>query len=312
MPAQMSVPDPAIPADSPFRLDAPEAYRRWRDARLAARPELAELIVPLGDPAAPTAAERAAILDRCRRANLAVYDLGGRAVDRAALRALGRQFGLQRLDGNLCAEDDGVTALAVSADGSKRHYIPYTNRRLSWHTDGYYNPPGQRIRAFILHCVRPAAQGGESLLLDHELAYIALRDQDPALIEALMRPDAMTIPPNEVEGRQLRGTASGPVFSVDRQDGSLHMRYSARTRNIQWRDDPLTRAAAQALQALWAEGSPWIYRLRLKAGQGVICNNVLHCRTAFEDGAAPERQRLLYRARYYDRIRDLSLPAGET
>ena len=32
----------------------------------------------------------------------------------------------------------------------------------------------------ILHCVRPARQGGDNRLLDHEMAYIALRDADPA------------------------------------------------------------------------------------------------------------------------------------
>ena len=39
---------------------------------------------------------------------------------------------------------------------------------------------------------------------------------------------------------------------------------------------------------------------RLAAGQGVICNNVLHNRTGFEDSES--QQRLVYRARYYDRI----------
>jgi len=34
---------------------------------------------------------------------------------------------------------------------------------------------------------------------------------------------------------------------------------------------------------------------------GVICNNVLHTRSAFRDD--PAHPRLLYRARYYDRIR---------
>jgi hypothetical protein len=34
---------------------------------------------------------------------------------------------------------------------------------------------------------------------------------------------------------------------------------------------------------------------------GVICNNVLHARSAFRDD--PARPRLLYRARYYDRVR---------
>jgi len=31
-----------------------------------------------------------------------------------------------------------------------------------------------------------------------------------------------------------------------------------------------------------------------------VCNNVLHARTAFRD--APGDRRLLYRARYYDRV----------
>jgi len=31
-----------------------------------------------------------------------------------------------------------------------------------------------------------------------------------------------------------------------------------------------------------------------------VCNNVLHARTAFRD--APQHRRLLYRARYYDRV----------
>jgi hypothetical protein len=41
----------------------------------------------------------------------------------------------------------------------------------------------------------------------------------------------------------------------------------------------------------------------LRAGQGIICNNVLHKREAFADDAAAGQQRLLYRARYHERIR---------
>jgi hypothetical protein len=33
---------------------------------------------------------------------------------------------------------------------------------------------------------------------------------------------------------------------------------------------------------------------------GIICNNILHTRSAFTD--SPERRRLLYRGRYYDRL----------
>ena len=78
------------------------------------------------------------------------------------------------------------------------------------------------------------------------------------------------------------------------------MRYSARQRNIVWRDDPATRAAAAALLGLFSAGDDLILHFRLAPGQGVIANNVLHRREGFEDD--PARPRLLLRARYYDRV----------
>ena len=66
----------------------------------------------------------------------------------------------------------------------------------------------------------------------------------PAWIAAPMAPDALTIPADAGEEGTLRDAQSGPVFSLDPGDGRLHMRYSARQRNIVRRDDPLTREAA--------------------------------------------------------------------
>jgi len=77
------------------------------------------------------------------------------------------------------------------------------------------------------------------------------------------------------------------------------MRYTARTRSIEWRDDETTRAARECLTAFLNSESKTIFRHTLKAAQGLICNNVLHNRNAFEDDGEP---RLLYRARYFDRI----------
>jgi hypothetical protein len=56
-----------------------------------------------------------------------------------------------------------------------------------------------------------------------------------------MAPDAMTIPARTDEDGVARPAQSGPVFSVDVQ-GALHMRYTARTRSIAWKDDDATRA----------------------------------------------------------------------
>jgi hypothetical protein len=90
------------------------------------------------------------------------------------------------------------------------------------------------------------------------------------------------------------------VFSID--GGALHMRYTARTRSIEWRPDEATRAALQCLGQILDADSPYVFTLRLAGGQGLICNNVLHDRGAFSDEPAPAPGRLVYRARYSDRV----------
>ena len=49
-----------------------------------------------------------------------------------------------------------------------------------------------------------------------------------------------------------------------------------------------------------AGDTPSIFRLKLEPGMGLVCNNVLHDRTGFDDD--PEQPRLLYRARFLDRV----------
>ena len=73
------------------------------------------------------------------------------------------------------------------------------------------------------------------------------------------------------------------------EDGALHMRYTARTRSIEWRADEATRAAVRYLQRVLDTGCPYVFTLRLSGGQGLVCNNVLHDRSAFTDDTAPGR-----------------------
>lgn len=307
-----------LPAGGPFDPQDEDSFRRWRDAKLAHYPKSAQdLIVEVGNPAELSPSEEAEIRRLCRIANMAIY-AGRRSdpLDKDVPRRLGERFGLRRLDRNPLSDEDGITSLRVVPDKGGKGYIPYTDRRLLWHTDGYYNPPERRIRAFILHCARPAAEGGENALLDPEIVYILLREADPAYIRALMAPDAMTVPPNTDESVQVRGAQSGPVFSVDEQ-GNLHMRYTARTRSIVWKDDPATEAARRFLERLLESDSPYVFRHRLRAGEGLIANNVLHNRAAFRDDPDSGRARLVYRARYYDRIAgtdltDITAASAET
>lgn len=296
-------------SQNPFFVRNQAAYQRWRAQKLQRYPTSAEaLLVPVENPLALTESEAAAMLKVCQKANMVIYaSRPGNTADKAIPRAIGQRFGLVRLDSNMLADEDSITSLQVVPGKSQRGYIPYSNKRLLWHTDGYYNTAETRIRAFVLHCVSAAAEGGRNSLMDHEMAYLLMRDANPAYVEALMAPDAMTIPANIEEGHETRAAVTGPVFSVDPVSGNLHMRYTARTRSIEWKPDTATRAAVQFLENLLANESPCLFHHTLSAGQGLLCNNVLHNRTGFSD--APERgiARLVYRARYYDRITGTNL-----
>jgi len=266
-----------------------------------------QLVVEVDDPRALSETEKESLLRVCRKTNMVIYSSRiGAIADKAIPRKLGKRFGLRRLDPNMLADDDGITSLQVVPGKAGRGYIPYSNRRLLWHTDGYYNPPDRRILALLLHCVSPAAEGGESRLLDHEIVYILMRDENPAYIDAFMQPDAMTIPANMETGQGTRPAETGPVFFVD-GDGNLQMRYTARTRSIAWRSDPTTRSAVRFLDRLLNSESPYTFRCTMQSGQGLISNNVLHNRTGFEDRPEQGMQRLIYRARYYDRVAGTNL-----
>ncbi|KAF0137393.1 MAG: hypothetical protein FD153_1690, partial [Rhodospirillaceae bacterium] len=116
------------------------------------------------------------------------------------------------------------------------------------------------------------------------------------MVAALSRPDSMTIPANADDARPDQ---TGSVFSYDPRDNSLHMRYTHRTHSITWHAG--ARSAALRLRAiLETEDVSYIFRHRLESGQGLICNNVLHTRTAFRDD--PHHRRLFYRARFLERI----------
>src|ERR1035437_10383967 len=161
-----------------FDLACPSAYRRWRDAKLACRPlQTSDLIVEVADPRALQTSERQALLARCASSNMAIYRSAVHVQNKHIVQRLASQLGLRRLDGNWLADDDGISQITVAKSvGGRATFIPYTDRPIKWHTDGYYHPPARQIRAMILHCVRQAGQGGETALMDHEMAYIALRD----------------------------------------------------------------------------------------------------------------------------------------
>ncbi|MFW2372283.1 MAG: TauD/TfdA family dioxygenase [Gammaproteobacteria bacterium] len=291
---------------NPFDLDNDRDYLLWREQKLEDYPQtLEELVVEVKDPRNLTAAEYQAMHRICQKTNMVLYASSVTGADKDIPRMLGAQFGLNRINRNWLADEDAITSLTVNPAGDHPQYIPYTNRAIKWHTDGYYNKPDEQIHGLLLHCVQPASEGGENQLIDHEIAYILLRDENPEYIRQLMKPDAMTIPPRQdAEGKEKRLAVTGPVFSVAGKSGDLHMRYTARTRSILWQQDAALLTAVAALEALLEADLPWKYKGLLEAGMGLVSNNVLHDRSGFKDNN--NSSRLLYRARYFDRIQHTS------
>ncbi|MDD9883549.1 MAG: TauD/TfdA family dioxygenase [Gammaproteobacteria bacterium] len=333
-------PSPADRADraadarflSPAVIADPAGYRRWRADKLArARRWAAQSPVDIADPARLTAAELAALRARVEAVNFALYRVAGAAaaVDHAALKRLCRQVGLTRLatnpfsapsgiseicvadgdageatvaggtTGTVATDNAGATTGTVAPAATAARYIPYTDRALGWHTDGYYQPPQRRIRAFALHTLRAAPSGGENRLLDHEILYLLLRDRDPALAAGLFAEDALTIPPGLGAGGGARAAQTGPVFWF--AAGRLQMRLTLRPRHAQWKAS--TRAAAADIKAILDDPeSPFVTTRRLRAGEGILCNNIPHNRAAFTRPPAGQPGRLTLRARFYDCI----------
>ncbi len=286
------------------RPETQDFYQDWRAARISASESARERgFVVLDSLANPSDSQISEIVRRVRESNFALYEAPESADLRADLRAFADRFGLRIAEKHRSAGEQGIVALTETDAPSQRGYIPYSKRKMGWHTDGYYNAPEERISAMVLHCAHPAEDGGENHLLDHSIAFIRLMDENPAYIKALMHPEAMTIPENREPDGTLRPASVGPVFYGDPETGALQMRYTARTRSIEWRDDPLTREAVAFLRHTLEGPDPLTISVRFRAGQGVLCNNVLHDRTGFDAGKVEKSPRVMYRVRFSNRVK---------
>ena len=292
-----------------YRLDRSEVYKHWRDDKLShAATDASEICVELEDISAPSPSESAEILKHCCHNNMALYrcakSCDEEPVARHMAHAFANHFGLHRVEQHRSMNLDGLVSIEVvkqdSAEG-RAGFIPYTDKPISWHTDGYYNPTASRIKAMMMHCVRPAPDGGVNQFLDPELAYIRLRDENPDYINALSHRRTLTIPAFAQDGAVARAQSVGPVFTWDRYTGNLHMRFTDRKRNIEWCKDELTSEAVGFLRQV-LESDEHVLKYKMDAGEGIICNNVLHNRSAFDDNNQQGKGRLLMRARYLDRI----------
>jgi hypothetical protein len=288
--------------NSPYLLANEDAYQHWRSSKLESRGRATALRVFTLDARGLLAkSDLAAAQQQVEAYNFVIFEAPTGDFGKRDFVTLNRQFGLYDLDDNLGADADKVTALRMVDESDQRaQYIPYTNRAMNWHTDGYYNPHARRINAFSLYCVNQSARGGGNFLFDHEMMYLLIRDQSPELLEALMRNDLMRIPANVQDNQVIRVEETGPVFALQPITCALNMRYTSRPRNIVWKSDKCSQQALNLVREILMQGEAMI-EVRLRAGQGIVCNNILHGRDAFQDD--PQHPpRLVYRARYFDAI----------
>lgn len=297
----MNLQQPAC--SSPFLPENESAYQAWRTDKLKNYPTTIDAItIDLNALDDFCVQQRQAIFDLCAKTNLVIYRVA-KQPDKEAISDFAFLLGLHRFDANLCADNDSISSICVHADSDlHKQYIPYSNKALSWHTDGYYNKPDQLINAFLMHCAQPAQSGGLNQFLDPEILYILLRDDNPDSIAALFETDVMTIPKNSQNGKDIRAAQSGPVFSIDSGSHSLHMRYTARKRNIEWKQDSRVLYAVRKIEEILLSNIEYSFNYTPVVGQGVLANNVLHNRSEFIDQAGTGKGRLIYRARFYDRI----------
>lgn len=279
-----------------FDLDANDDYLKWRAEKLAAYPRnVGELVVELGDMTAITPAEKAAIMDRVERANMCVVTAGAAPLEMDSLLALGRQLGVSHTDKSTRhAQSDELTD-----SGILNRAIPFSTRHVNWHTDATYYGSHRTIEALFLLCKRPALEGGSNKVLDNEILYIHLRDQNPEALRVLMTKGCFNY--RDPATGEIHPECGGKVFWTN-PDGHLCHRFSFRKTDMAWADDADIAAARGVLEAMIAAESPHIIEGRLESGMGLVSNNVLHTREKLVDSDDPAQKRLLFRARFYDRV----------
>ncbi|MBL7502583.1 TauD/TfdA family dioxygenase [Frankia sp. CNm7] len=163
-------------------------------------------------------------------------------------------------------------------------HLAYTGAELAPHTDNPYRDPVPTVQ--LLHCLRTAGEGGDSVLVDGFAAASRLRDVDPAAFETLTR----VWLPFRYDGPMTILTARAPLITLDDEGAVTQVRWNDRA--LQPPDVGPDRMAEvyRALAAFAAvlEAPDLAVSPRLAPGDCLIFDNtrVLHGRTAFQPDPA--------------------------
>ncbi|MDH3293730.1 MAG: TauD/TfdA family dioxygenase [Acidimicrobiia bacterium] len=159
--------------------------------------------------------------------------------------------------------------------------LAYTPVALPLHTDNPYRDPVPTVQ--ILHCLRPAAEGGATLLADGLAAAEALRRADIRAFTLLSTTDVLfRFHDSTVDFRARRRI-------IDcRPDGTVEAVYL----NHRSLDTPTNEPFRRALQAFVDTLAGFTIELTLAAGDAIVFDNrrVLHARTGFDPSSGRHLQ----------------------
>jgi len=284
---------------SPFILENETEYKNWRQTKLELYPlNINKISIPL-DINNFQKKDLDLIKFNMNKYNFALYNFSSE-LSNNELENFCTKLNLNNSISNLFSDSKNISDIKDHKDTNnnlKGEYIPYTNKSLNWHTDGYYYPINNSVKSFLLHCINPAYSGGENLLLDHEILYILIRDYNPSYIKILMENDIMEIPKNKHNPESK--SVNGPVFFID-EEYSLNMRFTSRQQNIIWKKSDIINKIKELIFNFVESDTKYVIKILLKKNQGFIANNILHKREKFFDN---KNKRLLKRIRFSKKLK---------
>jgi len=265
-------------------------YKRWEDKKLESFTQnISDLTVEIRNPNIVSKPEKSMVISILEQHNLVFFHINNnKYADKSCIKKLAHDLGLGDYEYDSKSDVDGLTEIKDHHDEQlSTEYIPYTNKELKWHTDGYYNDESNSILSWLLFCRSQAEKGGKNKYFDHEIAYILFNHESKHLGD-LMKSDAYCIPKNSMSDRK---EIYNPVFNFFSE--KLHMKFSMREKNIIWNKDCLEAVAI--LKKIINDSSEFHIEKKFTEGEGVITNNVIHMRTSFTN--SENKHRLLYRLR---------------
>jgi gamma-butyrobetaine dioxygenase len=157
--------------------------------------------------------------------------------------------------------------------------LAFTSRAIAPHTDNPYRDPVPTLQ--LLHCLRDASAGGDTVLVDGFAAAAALRDADPVSFGVL----TSTPIPFAYVDKATSLTACQPLIALDPRGRIACVRLNNRS----MQPVRLPRAETEALYAAYRAWTALVSRpefalgLRLAPGDCLVFDNtrILHARTAF-------------------------------